>query len=360
MKKMTIFDLVFRLKITQSSVLPMKKPYLFFTFFLILLISSPGRSQTDGRDDGFKPHGHPILTIYSNFNSRIDKNSDDAGFEIRRAYFGYIYQLAPHYEICLKLDIGSPNDASEYSLLRRFAYFKNAYLKYSQNRLTTSFGIIDVMQVDLQEKYWGHRYIEKSFMDEFGFGPRADLGWNIAYRFHERVHADFGFYNGEGYTKLQTDNAFRPGLGLTLFPIKNLVFRVYADYILQGVVQSTVSGFLGYRLPDRFTGGIEYNYQFNSRFYEGQDKYGYSVYAAYEFLKQWEVFARYDQLYSNVIEGGDYPWNLESDGSAFIGGVQYSPIRQVNIALNYQDWVPYAGNAGNLAFIYLNFEYKLH
>ena len=53
------------------------------------------------------------------------------------------------------------------------------------------------------------------------------------------------------------------------------------------------------------------------------------------------------------------PWDLEQDGSTITGGVEYSPIRQVKIALNYQDWVPYALNLNNEAYIYLNFEYKL-
>lgn len=335
------------------------KNYVYFsTLCAILLISSLHvRAQASMPEDE-KPHGEPIIRIFTNFHTGIFSEDDDAAFEIRRAYFGYRYFLTPRYEIALKLDIGSPNDASEYSLLRRFAYFKNAYLRYKYKKLTTQFGIVDVYSFSLQEAYWAHRYIEKSFMDEFEFGPAADLGWSISYEFTDRVNADFGIYNGEGYTKLQADNAFKAGLGVSVFPLKGLVLRVYGDYIRNGAVQTTFAGFAGYKYRDKFIGGVEYNYQMNNNYSEGQDKYGYSAYGSWNFTSNWQVFARFDQVYSNVLPDEEQPWDLASDGSRMIGGIQYSPIRQVKIALNYQDWVPYAKNAANASYLYLNFEYK--
>ncbi len=336
----------------------MKKHYLLSTILIILLISFNARSQ-DSANEGFKPYGKPILKIFTNFHSSITKGLDNSGFEIKRAYFGYQYNLSKNFEIALKLDIGSPNDASEYSLLRRFAYFKNAYVKYKWDKLSTQFGIIDVFQFAIQEKYWAHRYISKSFMDEYRFGPKADLGWNITYNFADFISADFGFYNGEGYTKLQADNAFKGGLGISVFPLNGLIVRVYGDMIKKGVYRKSISGFVGYKYKNKFIGGVEYNYQFNFNYEDGQDKYGYSVYGSYYLFKKWQLFARFDQVYSNILQLDDQPWDLERDGSAITAGVEFSPIRQVKIALNYQDWVPYAKNINNEAYIFLNFEYKM-
>jgi hypothetical protein len=307
----------------------------------------------------FKQHGNPILKVFSNFNTSISEGIDDGGFEIRRAYLGYEYFLSPEFEIAIKLDIGSPNDASEYSLLRRFAYFKNAYVRYNWNNLSTQFGIVDVYQFKLQEKYWAHRYIWESFMDEFNFGPSADLGWNITYKFADFVSADFGLYNGEGYSKLQNDNAFKAGLGVSLLPVKGLLVRIYGDAIKKTNYQTTLAGFVGYTYENKFIGGVEYNYQFNNRYLEGQDKYGFSFYASYYITSKWQLFTRYDQVYSNVLPDNENPWDLEEDGSAVVGGVEFSPIRQIKIALNYQDWTPYAKNLISQSYLYLNFEYKL-
>jgi hypothetical protein len=50
------------------------------------------------------------------------------------------------------------------------------------------------------------------------------------------------------------------------------------------------------------------------------------------------------------------PWNLAKDGSAIIAGIEYSPIKYLKLALNYQDWVPWAENIKNVQFIFLNLE----
>lgn len=336
----------------------MIKHKLLSTILFILLISYFGYSQ-DTINRSFKLRGKPILKVYTNFHTGISENADKAGFEIKRAYFGYSYELSRNFQVALKLDIGSPNDASEYSLLRRFAYFKNAYIRYNWNNLSTQFGIIDVYLFSMQEIYWAHRYISKSFMDEYRFGPKADLGWTISYSFNKYLLADFGIYNGEGYTKLQDDNAFKGGFGISVFPVKGLVVRLYGDAIKKGVYQNTVAAFVGYKYKDKFIGGLEYNQQFNFNYIEGQDKYGYSLYGSYYLLPKWQVFARFDQVYSNIPAGNDQPWDLEMDGSSLTGGIEYSPIRHVKIALNYQDWAPYARNMGNEAFVFLNFEFRL-
>ena len=106
----------------------------------------------------------------------------------------------------------------------------------------------------------------------------------------------------------------------------------------------------------RFRVGAEYNHQYNYDFNKGHMRYGYSIYSTINVADKWEIFGRYDQMYSNVLEGEVNPWNLGKDGSAIIGGVQYAPIPWVNMSLNYQDWVEYAQNGSSEPYIYLNLE----
>ena len=75
-------------------------------------------------------------------------------------------------------------------------------------------------------------------------------------------------------------------------------------------------------------------------------------------IKNGKLFGRFDKLWSNTIAGDDYDWNLNKDGSAIIGGVQFKPHKKINIAANYQDWYPYAKNMENISYIYLNLQYK--
>ena len=59
---------------------------------------------------------------------------------------------------------------------------------------------------------------------------------------------------------------------------------------------------------------------------------------------------------SNMPDETTIPWNLTEDGSSIIGGLEYSPVKQVKLALDYQDWFPYAQNEDNEQLIYLNLE----
>ncbi len=307
----------------------------------------------------FTPHGSPIIKVFSNFHTSITEDNDNSAIEIKRAYLGYEYRLSREFSVEAKLDIGSPDDKSAYSLIKRYAYFKTAALYYNKGRLSASFGLIGLKQFNLQEKFWEYRYIYKSFMDEHRFGPSADIGGSVSYEFNEYISADFTIMNGEGYNQLQADNTYKGGIGLTVNPIPGLVARVYYDETSKGVKQSVLANFLGYRFRDFFSIGAEYNLKFNDAYIKDHNQTGFSAYATYFINNKFQFFGRYDRLESNELEGDDRPWKLVDDGTAIIGGLQYRPINQVKIALNYQDWYPLAQNDTKEAYIYLSFEYKI-
>src|SRR6056297_675274 len=68
--------------------------------------------------------------IYSNFNYGLNAPKRSTAFELTRAYFGYEMQISQHFSAEVKLDVGSPDDVSEFSRLRRYDYFKNAGVTY--------------------------------------------------------------------------------------------------------------------------------------------------------------------------------------------------------------------------------------
>ena len=94
----------------------------------------------------------------------------------------------------------------------------------------------------------------------------------------------------------------------------------------------------------------------------GYNQSGISSYIMYQITKRFELFARYDRLASVILPEESVPWNLKDDGSAIITGIQFQPIKMVKIALDYQDWYPYASNMQNLTYIFLNLEvsFKSH
>ncbi len=301
------------------------------------------------------PPGIVSAKIYTHFNYSLDSDNRGTTFEVKRAYFGYKRELDKNFSAEVKLDIGSIDDESEFSLIRRYTYFKNAYLSYKTGNIRTWFGLMEMLQFKVQEKFWGYRYLYRSYMDEYRFGSSADLGAGIQFSPSKYFTADLVLSNGEGYKSLQFDNIYRIGAGITLNPIPGLTLRTYYTLHTGKLHQMIFSGFMGYRFMRLRIAG-EYNHQLNYKFIEGYNRYGYSLYSTYKFSDKWELFARYDQLYSNVLPEEELPWNLSSDGSAIISGIQYTPMKYVHLSLNYQDWVEYAQNGGSEPYLFVNIE----
>ncbi|MEN8156582.1 MAG: porin [Bacteroidota bacterium] len=321
---------------------------------ILLLFLFTGLASQAQEKEAEPPPGNISVKIYSHFNYSLDGENATA-FEVKRAYFGYKRSLDDHFWGEVKLDIGSVDDDSEYALIRRYTYFKNAYLGYKKGNVITWFGLMDMLQFKVQENFWGYRYLYRSYMDEYKFGSSADLGAGIQYSPSKIITTDLVISNGEGYKKLQLDKKYRVGAGITLHPLPDLTIRGYYTVHTSVTTQMSFAGFVGYRF-DRWRVGGEYILQKNHKFIEAHDRNGYSLYSTFIFSDKWELFARYDQLHSNILPPEDLPWNLDKDGSAVIAGVQFTPIRYVHMALNFQDWIDYAADGSSEPYIFLNLE----
>jgi hypothetical protein len=329
------------------------KSYCFFLTFSILPLTILGQEE----EKSIMEKTVPIATLYSNFHTQI--SGDNLGFDVERAYLGFKTQVNSNYAITMKLDIGSPDDVSAYSKIKRYGYFKNAALEYKKGKIILNAGLTDTYQFKVQEKFWTRRYMYKSFQDQHRFTASADIGIGLKYTHNEWLTADISFMNGEGYTKLQLDDSFKTGVGLTITPVKQLVIRLYYDFMEKNkVVQSTIASFAGFQI-EKFNLGAEFNYRTNHDHMEDRDQWGYSFYSLYRFAKKWEVFGRYDYLTSKTLSGEDYGWNYSKDGSALLAGIQYQPESFIKIALSYRDWVPYPPNLDESRFVFLNLEFKL-
>lgn len=302
-----------------------------------------------------KDKGKVSAKIFANYHHGILSSDPSSALEIRRAYLGYKYTLSEKFYAEVKLDIGSPNDISDYDRFKRYAYFKNAYLGYKYKKLSMQFGLSDTYTFKEQEKFWGYRYIYKSFMDEQKYGSSADIGFLGNYQISKSLSIDFAFLNGEGYGQLQSDDSYKYTAGIT-GKLKTITLRLYYDYYNSEISESTLASFIGLKIKEKLSLGAEFLYRINENSTKNTNRYGYSVYSTYKMKEKIKLFARYDHAYSSILKGEQIPWNLAKDGSALIAGIEYAPIKEVKIALNYQDWVPYAENIDTKAFIFLNLE----
>lgn len=325
----------------------------------ILLCHSNLRSQDSIINNDFTPHGRAVVKIFTNFHAGISGSDDKLTFEVNRAFLGYKYYLHQYFSAEVKLDIGSVNDELTGSIIGRHAFFKNAYVRYRKNGLEIDFGLIDMHAFKIQEKEWDHRYIAKSFQDEYGLNPSADLGASLIYKVCDLFSFDISASNGEGYKHLQDDNTIKGGTGVTFTPIKGLKIRGYYDISMKGVTQSTLSSFIGYTHNEKFNLSAEYNYQLNSGFLDDHNLGGISVYSYYNINSKFQIFGRYDMFNSATLDSDTLKLNNDRDGRVVIAGIQYHVIKQLKIALDYQGRLPANSGFPNLSYIYLNLEVKL-
>ena len=295
-----------------------------------------------------EPKGKAIVQVFGNFHSGFGAEKNDRGFELERSYLGYEYKLNKGLSIKGVMDIGKSNDVSDY---QRIAYIKNAMVSWKTDNFTLNGGLISTTQFNFQEKFWGYRYIMKSFQDQYKFGSSADLGISATYKFADWISADAIIVNGEGYKKVQKNDGLNYGLGITLAPVKGLQVRLYGglneDYEEGKKDIMNMAAFIGYK-NDKFSIGAEYNQMKNANYKEGADQSGYSVYTTLNLNKTTALYARYDDLLSKN------DWNKAKDESAAIVGAQFKLGKYVKIAPNFRMNMPKADGANNEYAAYMS------
>lgn len=295
-----------------------------------------------------EPKGKAIVQVFGNFHTGFGAENDDRGFELERSYLGYEYNLGNGLSVKGVMDIGKSSDVSDY---QRIAYIKNAMVSWKTGNLTLNGGLISTTQFNFQEKFWGYRYIMKSFQDQYKFGNSADLGISATYQFANWISADAIIVNGEGYKKLQKNDGLNYGLGVTLTPVKGLQIRLYGGLNESGEDGkkdiANLAAFVGYK-HEKFTIGAEYNQMWNASFKDDAGQNGYSIFASAKLSQVTNLYARFDNLYSQN------DWNISKDESAAILGAQFKVGKYVKIAPNFRMSMPKADGANNSYTAYVN------
>lgn len=295
-----------------------------------------------------EPKGKAIVQVFGNFHTGFGAENDDRGFELERSYLGYEYNLGNGLSVKGVMDIGKSSDVSDY---QRIAYIKNAMVSWKTRNLTLNGGLISTTQFNFQEKFWGYRYIMKSFQDQYKFGSSADLGISATYQFANWISADAIIVNGEGYKKLQKNDGLNYGLGVTLTPVKGLQIRLYGGLNESGEDGkkdiANLAAFVGYK-HEKFTIGAEYNQMWNASFKDDAGQNGYSIFASAKLSQVTNLYARFDNLYSQN------DWNISKDESAAILGAQFKVGKYVKIAPNFRMSMPKADGANNSYTAYVN------
>jgi hypothetical protein len=345
---------------------------------LILIISLFFSAFAVGQETGeeFMPSGKVFGKVFFNYNYNMSEDAEQRNtFALQRTYFGYKYKFSKDISFKLTLDaVRQVKDVEGNVISPYVAQLKHAQLDWKvADPVKLSVGLIGLKQFDTQEKFWGYRYIFKSFQDEFALGSSADLGINAEIKLAESLKANVFVLNGEGYSRIQDDmGRMKVGGNLIFEPVDGLIFKGYYD-IYGGnvvndsgvVIKDTVSihslaFFAGYK-TDKFRVGAEYNKQFNGKKYyqiaADHDISGLAAYGTYVINMKFEVFGEWLQFKSNKLDGKDKTWNYKKDGNVIIAGVQYILVKGVKVALNYRTLIYNDADIDTKSFIFMNFEF---
>lgn len=307
-----------------------------------LLFAQASLSQSE-----FKPNGAPIVTIFTDFTSTTSNSKSNNAFDVTRAYLGYGYHFSKNFYGKIVLDVANTPGITPSSFT---SLLKNAFLEYSNPVVSVDMGMICTSQFSLQEYIWGKRFLAKTLQDQYGFSSSADLGADVTVKVTPQVAFDFQVLNGEGYQKVQSDSTLKVAVGLTAKPIKNLVARLYVDYMKKNVAQKSFNAFLAYT-GERFTLGAEYDLQDGNKMILNHNFSGISLYGTYNMDRFMAIFVRFDNLTSKKIGSSTTGWN-SCDGQTYMTGLVFTPVKGVQISPNVRYWHPSSDlNHGSTSFV---------
>lgn len=332
----------------------MRKIVLFITSLFIgfEVCSAQKAEQT------FPITGKPILTVFTNYKAGLENVNNVSGFNLDRAFVGYEGFFAKGFSAKVVMNVETQSDDNGNTKFN--GYLKNAQVDWRGYGFFVSAGLVNLKQFSEQENFWGHRYVFKSFQEEYGIAFCEDIGVVAGYEFSPVISADIAFTNGEGRKFKNMDNRYKYGAGITLKPLKGLILRLYGDiydipkYLEDNMVkrdkQYSIASFAGYA-NKYFSIGAEYNRVFNYKFDSKQDANGYSAYTTINITPKMHIYGRFD--YFDTAGNMKY----DNEGHAIICGFEYSPIRQIRISPNYQSWKSSKGKREN--FLLLSVECKI-
>jgi len=324
-------------------------------FILFVLVSFKTFTQDLGS-------GKPNFKIFWNYHNDFTKEATKkSAFELKRVYLGYKHDFNDTFSAKVTYDIGSNSGGSEYT-----AYVKIAQLDWKLNpKVKLSMGLIGNKQFDDQESLWGYRYAQKGILNEFKFGPSADLGINSEFTINPKFKINLFILNGEGYKSLQDNNGHQKmGTSFIYNFSEKFTGKIYIDSQRSENTKSIKNNsiFLGYNNSD-FRVGVEYGKIKNSRTYKNAEddhnRDGFSVFGSKKLSKNYELFARYDKISSNVLSGESKSWNYNNDGSLVMFGTQYQETKGVKFNLNYKLFNYNNSLINNKSILTLNAEFKI-
>ncbi len=337
--------------LSQHLLLFMRK--LAFTYAFTVLLSVP--LTLSGQEESFKPGGLPEARIFTSLNTTFTDGENHTKFDLTRAYFGYSYNFTKNFSGRVVYDAASPAPGKpNFSGMLKFGY-----LRYRNDRLTVTGGMIPLPEYEAGDGKWGYRYIYRPAHELYEFGGAADLGLSVAYKFNSWLSADLTVMNGEGYKVLESDSTFKAALGFSVTPVDGAWFRLYFDNMTkEGTSQNTVEMIASYESNGAAVSAA-YNYRKNHLMQKNHDYHAITVNGSVTVGEKTKLLGRFDNVSVIIPDDGAVPWYPSREGQLYLIGLQYNIAPGVNISPNFQGWQPSGPGKPFVSSFFLSLDLKL-
>ena len=330
-----------------NSINNLKNMKLLYNYLIVILfvsVYSSSFSQTT-KNDSIKLK--PIIHVFN--QAYYDINKESHNNDLGRTHLGLEYTFNSNLKAKIILDrklnkfdstiSQNANQTQDYYLM----YLKFASIQWqATSKFKIHLGAVLQNHYITQEKFWGLRYIAKTFQDQYFKIPSTDIGFIAYYKLSKYLSVDASVTDGRGTYLVNEENNRKYSLGVDIRS-KYWQTRFYYHNKNSANREELFSAFGGFIPSKKFRLGSEFNYLRNALGVES-DIYGYSVYSVYTY-QNLDFFVRYDKIFTKK--------NKLMNKDTIICGFSYTLIQKVKLSLSYN----LSTNSNNI--IGLGFEYKI-
>jgi len=333
--------------------MPQRKAAGYF-LFMFLLISAPLLAQEQTPPPKGKFSGLVFGDYFYNVarDTAIGRLSDVGtggeksmqGFQLRRAYFTYDYDLSEMFTSCFRIDADQSALSSDGKI---GIYLRDAFLRWKNvfHGSDLYIGMHPTPAFDVSETFWSYRALEKTIMDLRGIVSSRDLGVALRGKLDDEGTVSYWAMVGNNSSnKPETDKYKRYYLSVQLKPSGNFLATLYGDYKSQSNIDDPTSTttpratlshgsftsalFAGYTDPGQFILGLEGFLQSTANDYHksgatglsSRNAIGISLFGWVNVQSDLSVVARYDYFDPNTDS------NVKGDMRSYmVGGISWRP-----------------------------------
>jgi hypothetical protein len=301
----------------------------------------------------------PIVHLFANAEYTPSASAGkDYSFWLGRMMFGFQYDFNAKWSSRVLIDRtrlpGSMNTM----------YVKVASLRWSPgSKFAIEAGAVNQTNYIPFETFYGYRYVAETFQDRYYGITSSDLGVIAYYTPGKRWSIDAAITNGEG-PRIDQDNTggVRTAGGVSFFPTAKVQTRLFGQWKsngdpANGIAEKLVNGYIGIRLGERARVGVECTYINDFQYFPGVNTFGGTAFGFISLYRTLGYLVRFDRIeVNNPLENSLL--NTFSQ-NAVITGLSVSPLKGINLCLNYQGSYPTDKNRSAVHRVLFSFEYRI-